>query len=348
MSEKREFISAKDAQAPFFVGVDLGGTNIKLGVVDDLGRPLSWLSIETKSEEGPENAVVRMAKAADKVIEQAGIQRSDVPYVGLGSPGTMDIPAGMLIEPTNMRGWDFFPIRDRLRHHCGLPVAFANDAGAAAYGEYWVGSGRDMPSIVLFTLGTGIGCGIIIGDFSIDGENSHGAECGHIIIDCGDNARMCGCGKTGHLEAYASATAVIKRTQELLDAGRETSVTRRLAEGASLTPKLLAEEATAGDPFSLEVIMETARYMGMGVVNLMHTIDPAGVLLGGAMTFGGNETELGRKFLQRIRDEVKLRAFPVLAERTNIEFASLGGDAGYIGAAGIARVEYQKKVRENP
>ncbi len=343
MPEKREFISAKDAQDPFFVGVDLGGTNIKVGVVDDLGRPLSWLSVRTESEKGPEDAMGRMAAAVKEAVEQAGVEPEAVAYVGLGSPGTMDIPAGMLIVPVNLKGWDYFPIRDRLSHHCGLPVAFANDAGAAAYGEFWVGSGRELASIVLLTLGTGIGGGIIIGDLSIDGQHSHGAECGHIIIDYNDNARRCGCGQAGHLEAYASATAVVKRVQEALDAGRKTSITQRLAEGARLTPKLLDKEAAAGDALAMEIIMDTARYVGIGVVNLMHTIDPAGVLLGGAMTFGGNETELGRTFLDRIREEVRRRAFPVIAERTVIEFASLGGDAGYIGAAGIGRLEYRKR-----
>ncbi len=342
MSAKREFIVANKAQPPFFVGVDLGGTNVKVGVVDDLGRPLSWVTVKTESEKGAEDATVRMAGAVGQAIEQAGVPRNVVAYVGLGSPGTMDIPAGMLIQPVNLKGWNYFPIRDRLSHHCGLPVAFANDAGAAAYGEFWVGSGRNLSSIVLFTLGTGIGSGIIIGDLSIDGENSHGAECGHMIIDYGDNARLCGCGKTGHLEAYASATAVVKRLQEALDAGRETSIRQRLAEGARLSPRILDGEAAAGDALAMEIVMDTARYMGIGVVNLMHTIDPAGVLLGGAMTFGGNETELGRAFLERIRKEVRQRAFPVLAERTAIEFASLGGDAGYIGAAGIARLEYRK------
>ncbi len=343
MSVKREFIPANDAQGPFFVGVDLGGTNIKVGVVDDLGRPLSWLSAKTEAEKGPEDATQRMAAAVHQAVEQAGLKPDAVVYAGLGSPGTMDIPAGMLVEPVNLKGWNHFPIRDRLSHHCGLPVAFANDAGAAAYGEFWVGSGRNLSSIVLFTLGTGIGSGIIIGDLSLDGENSHGAECGHLIIDYGDDARLCGCGKTGHLEAYASATAVIKRIQEALDAGRETSIRDRLGEGARLTPKLLDTEAEAGDALAMEIIMDTAMYMGIGVVNLMHTIDPAGVLLGGAMTFGGAETNLGRKFLERVREEVRRRAFPVLAERTIIEFASLGGDAGYIGAAGIGRLEYQKK-----
>ncbi len=343
MSVNREFIPAKDAQAPFFVGVDLGGTNIKVGVVDDLGRALSWLSVKTETEKGPEDATQRMAAAVRQAIREAGVEPDATVYVGLGSPGTMDIPAGMLVEPVNLKGWDHFPIRDRLSHHCALPVAFANDAGAAAYGEFWVGSGRNLSSIVLFTLGTGIGSGIIIGDLSLDGENSHGAECGHLIIDYGDGARRCGCGKTGHLEAYASATAVIQRMQEALDAGRETSIQDRLAEGARLTPKLLDAEAEAGDALAMEIIMDTAMYMGIGVVNLMHTIDPAGVLLGGAMTFGGGETDLGQKFLQRIREEVRRRAFPLLAERTIIEFASLGGDAGYIGAAGIARLEYRKQ-----
>jgi len=341
-----QFISRGEAHGPFFAGIDLGGTNIKVGVVDDLGRPLAWLSVPTECEKGPEDAARRMAEAVREAGRRAGLAESELARVGLGSPGTMDLAAGMLIEPVNLRGpkgdeWNNFPIRARVSHYCGLPVAFANDAAAAAYGEFWVGSGRDFHSMVLFTLGTGIGCGIIIGDHSLDGENSHGAECGHIVIDLADDARVCGCGQPGHLEAYASATAVIKRTREVLDAGRKSSVNDRLAAGDELSPKLLAEEAERGDELSLELIIETARYVAIGVVNLMHTIDPTGVLLGGAMTFGGHATELGRKFLARIKEEVRRRAFELLAERTIIDYASLGGDAGYIGAAGIARVEHR-------
>ncbi len=338
----REFVSVDEARPPLFVGVDLGGTNVKVGVVDDLGRPLSWLKIPTESDRGPEDTTRRMGEAVGEAIRRAGLTREAIARVGLGSPGTMDIPAGKLVNPTNLKGWDQFPIRDRLAAHCGLPVSFANDAGAAAYGEFWVGSGREFHSMVLLTLGTGIGCGIIIGDLSIDGENSHGAECGHIIIDCHDDARMCECGQRGHLEAYASATAVIKRAQEALRANRISSLSQRMSEGREITPKLIAEEAAEGDELSLELIMDTARFLGIGIVSLMHTIDPSGVLLGGAMTFGGQGTPLGEKFLNRIREEVSERAFAVLAERTKIDFASLGGDAGFIGAAGIAHVEHRK------
>jgi len=341
-SALRSLIAADDAKPPFFVGVDLGGTNIKVGVVDDLGRPLARLSIPTRSQQGPEEATGRMGQAVRDVIAQAGLEPAAVAGVGLGSPGTMDIPQGLLVAPVNLAGWDHFPIRDRLSQHCGLPVAFANDAAAAAYGEYWVGSGRAFHSLVLLTLGTGIGCGIIIGDLSIDGENSHGAECGHIIINDAEDARVCGCGKTGHLEAYASATAVIKRTREGLDAGRTSSLASRLVDGARLTPKLVAEEAAAGDAFALEIVLDTAKYLGVGITTLLHTIDPSGVLLAGAMTFGGRDSKLGQRFLTRIIEEVRRRAFPVLAERITIDFASLGSDAGYIGAAGIARLAHAK------
>ncbi|MBN2580074.1 MAG: ROK family protein [Pirellulales bacterium] len=342
MSDTPRFHPVGEAQRPFYVGIDLGGTNIKVGVVDDLGRALSYLSIPTEVAKGAEDAAARMGAAVAQVVQSAGLTQADIARVGLGSPGTMDIPRGMLLKPVNLQGWNDFPLRDRVKHHCSLPVTFENDANAAAYGEFWVGSGRDLHSLALFTLGTGIGSGIIIDDLPIDGENSHGGECGHTIIDFSPNARLCGCGKRGHLEAYASATAVVQRTQEALEAGRASSLGEKLTQHRRLTAKLIAHEAEAGDPLCLEIVEETARYLAVGVVNLLHTIDPHGVLLGGAMTFGGHETSVGRRFLAEIRAEVRRRAFPLLAERTVIDYAALGSDAGFIGAAGLARLEHLK------
>lgn len=339
----QRLITLNQAKPPFFVGVDLGGTNIKIGLVDDQGNTLAYVTRPTPVDDGAEEGARQMGLGVLEVIEQAKLKSSDIARVGLGSPGTMDIPAGMLVEPVNLRGWNYFPIRDRVSHHCGgLPITFANDAGAAAYGEYWKGCGSEFKSMVLFTLGTGIGCGIIVSDFSIDGEHSHGAECGHIIIDSRDDARLCGCGQSGHLEAYCSATAVIKRTIEALDAGEKSSLCARRDRGEEITPLLVSEEAEKGDALALKLVMDTAMYMGIGVVTLMHTIDPDGVVLGGAMTFGGNQSELGRRFLERIRQEVRKRAFPVPAAKTTIDFATLGGDAGYLGAAGLARAEFRR------
>ncbi len=338
-----EIIGLDQAQPPFFVGIDVGGTNIKFGLVDDQGRTLSNLSIRTLVDRGPEDAAERMGEATREVIAAAGLRPADVARVGLGTPGTMDVPNGMLLEPVNLKSWRNFAIRDRVAHHVGLPVTFANDAKAAAYGEFWVGSGRNLRSMVLFTLGTGIGGGVIIGDLLVVGEHSHGAECGHMIVDFSDSARMCGCGQRGHLEAYASAIGVVKRAEEALAGGRKSSLVARTEAGAELTPLLIATEAEAGDSLSLEIVLDTARFIGIGAVNMMHVIDPSGVVLGGAMTFGGRDTPLGRQFLATVKEEIHRRALPIPAVKTTVDFAMLGGDAGYIGVAGLARLDHRRK-----
>lgn len=343
MAHARQFVPVAEASPPFFVGVDVGGTNIKIGVVDDLGQPLGWKSIATEVERGPQAALARVRAALDNVLEQAELKRASVVRVGLGTPGTMDIARGILLSPGNLPGWWNFPIRDALAEVCGLPVTFANDARSATYGEYWVGSGRVLHSMVLFTLGTGVGGGIVIGDLLVEGENSAGSELGHIIIDYHDTARMCSCGHRGHLEAYASATSVVKRTAEILAGDRPSSLRSRIAGGEPLSALMIDQEAERGDALALEIVLETARYLGIGVVSAMHTIDPQGVVIGGAMTFGQHETTTGRAFLERIRQEVAERAFPALVEKTTVDFASLGGDAGYIGAAGLARRDHLKK-----
>ena len=341
MTHERNFIPLAQAAPPLFAGIDLGGTNIKAGVVDDRGHPLSWHSVPTHVERGPDAGALAMADAVRQACAQAGIGVDRLARVGLGSPGTMDLKAGLLLQPNNLPGWWDFPLRDRVAGHLGRPVSFANDASAAAYGEFWVGSGRKFHSMIMFTLGTGVGGGIIVGNLSIDGEHGAGAELGHIIIDYHDDARLCTCGGRGHLEAYASATALVRRTEEALAAGRGSSLARRIASPADLTPLVIAEEAQRGDALALELIRDTARFLGIGAVSVMHTIDPDGVIIGGAMTFGGHATELGRMFLARVREEVQARAFPPLAEVVCVDYASLGGDAGYIGAAGVARTDLQ-------
>jgi glucokinase len=195
----------------------------------------------------------------------------------------------------------------------------------------------------MFTLGTGVGGGIILSGNSIDGEHSFGSELGHLIVDCREDARLCvwGGGR-GELEAYASASAVVARTQEALAAGRRSSLERRLVDGAELSAKMLHEEAESGDSLALEIILETARYVGVGITCVVHAVDPGLVVIGGAMTFGGDTSEIGRRFLREVRTEFTRRAFAVVAG-TIIDYAALGGDAGLIGAAGIARAGCQRR-----
>lgn len=331
-----------EAERPFFIGVDVGGTGIKIGLVDNQGRSVKRTRIDTLEERGPADAIVRVRQAIDELLSATGVTWQEVAAVGLGTPGTMDIPRGMILAPPNLPHWRHFPIRDALAEACQKPVWFANDANAAAYGEFWVGSGRDYRSMIMLTLGTGVGGGIIVEGMSIDGEHSFGSECGHIIVDSREDARLCAWGGgRGELEAYASASAVVLRAKELLASGRPSSLHQRAA-AEELTALVIAEEANAGDAVALEIIDETARYLGIGIVTLVHAIDPGLVVLGGAMDFGGEQAPAGRRFLEGVRQEFRRRAFDVVAHSTHIAFATLGSDAGYIGAAGIARAGWLK------
>jgi glucokinase len=331
--------SATPGSETYYLGIDVGGTNIKAGIVTEKGVPVAKASLPTHADRGIEHGLEVIYRTVEAALANAKLKLPQIRAIGLATPGTMDIPGGWLLEPPNLPGWWHVPIRDKVGTHFQKPTVLQNDANAAAYGEFWIGAAREAHSLVFWTLGTGIGCGIIIDHVIIEGEHSHGAECGHIIIDM-DSPRMSPAGQYGTLEAFCGATAVVQRCEEALASGRESMLNRLLEQGAELTPLLIAEAAEAGDPVADEVVMDTARYLGVGMTTLMHTINPSMFLFGGAMTFGRNESPLGRRFLQAIKDEVKKRAFHVPYERTIIDFATLGGDAGYIGAAGCARLKY--------
>lgn len=350
IEEKRLLHAVKEARTPFFVGVDVGGTSIKIGLVDDYGRSidsgavndegvhLSCVSIRT--EPHPQTATELIAETIHDMFRRLQIDKGLCNGIGLGIPGTMDTATRKLRQPPNLHSWEGFPICDELSALTHLPVLFCNDANAAAYGEYWVGSASGQPSMALLTLGTGIGCGIIIEGRSVDGATGYGGECGHLVIDCAENALLCGCGQRGHLEAYCSAIGVARRTINLTDR-RESSVRSKISPETRLgeIAKIVYHEAEKGDPLAYEIVMDTAKYLSLGIVSLLNTVDPACILLGGAMTFGGRDNPLGQRFLAQIIAEVKNRAFKAVAKSITIDFAVLGSDAGYIGAAGLAREE---------
>jgi glucokinase len=176
---------------PYYVGLDVGGTSMKAGVVDDAGRPLSNVSLPTEAQRGQEFGLERMCETIRAALRDAAIGLDRVVAIGVATPGTMDIPAGIILDPPNLHPWQNVPVRQHIHNVFKVPTAFQNDANAAAYGEYWVGAGRGVQSMVLFTLGTGIGGGIIIGDQVLEGQHSHGGEVGHIKIEM-TNPRPCG------------------------------------------------------------------------------------------------------------------------------------------------------------
>jgi glucokinase len=324
---------------PLYVGLDVGGTSMKAGVVDDNGRPLSSVSLATEAHRGQEFGLERMCESIRQAIAAAAVGQDQVAAIGVATPGTMDIPAGIILDPPNLRPWRNVPVRKHIQDAFHVPTAFQNDANAAAYGEFWVGAGRDAHSMVLFTLGTGVGGGIIIGDLVVEGEHSHGAELGHMKIEM-TNPRQCGCGRWGCLEAYASATAVVKRAHEALagysGASALAAVLRKQGE---ITSKDIFDAAAVNDPLAERIVEETAYYLAVAAMNMMHTIDPDMVV------FGGGMSAAGEGFLERIRWHVKRLAFPVPAQRTLIRYALLESDAGFIGAAACARLLHQRTRR---
>ena len=312
-----------------YIGLDVGGTSMKAGVVDDDGHPRSGVSLPTEPHKGQQYGLDTMCAAIRQAAAAAGLKTADIAAVGVATPGTMDLKTGYILDPPNLKPWRNVPVRDYVRDQLKLPTAFQNDANAAAMGEYWAGAGQGYHSLVFFTLGTGIGGGIILNGAVLEGEHSHGGELGHMKIEM-TNPRECGCGKRGCLEAYASATQVAKRAHEAMASQRSLLHDWPLTEG-ELTAKDVFDAADQGDALAEKIVDETAFYLALGASNVMHTIDP------NAIVFGGGMIAAGEAFLERIRRHIPTVAFPVPAARTQIRFATLGSDAGFIGAAACAR-----------
>lgn len=311
----------------YYVGLDVGGTTMKGGVVDDEGKPLGAVNLPTEAHRGQALGLERMVETIRAAVNSAGLTMERISAIGVATPGLMDIPAGIILDPPNLKPWKNVPVRQHIAEVFGLPTAFQNDANAAAMGEFWAGAGRRAQSMVLFTLGTGVGGGIVIDGKVLEGRHSHGAELGHIIIEM-TQARLCGCGRRGCLEAYASATAVAQRTKEALAQKDQYSSLHGVGE---VTARAVFEAADRGDSLACRIVEETAYYLAVGATCLMHTIDPDMVV------FGGGMTAAGPAFLERIRHHVHALAFPVPAERTEVVYAELGIDAGFIGAAACGR-----------
>jgi glucokinase len=316
---------------PLYVGLDVGGTTMKAGVVDDAGRALASVSLPTEAHRGQEFGLERMCETIRQAVAAAGLKMKAIAAIGVATPGTMDIPAGLILDPPNLKPWRNVPVRDHVQKVFQLPTAFQNDANAAAFGEFWAGAGKGAHSMVLFTLGTGVGGGIIVGDMVLQGEHSHGAEIGHIKIEM-TNPRQCGCGRWGCLEAYASATSVVKRATEALDQrGVKSQLKEYRNKEEGLTARDIFDAAANGDQVADKIVEDTSFYLAIGAMNMMHTIDPDMVV------FGGGMIAAGASFLERIRKHVQELAFPVPARKTIICYAQLGSDAGFIGAAAGGR-----------
>ncbi len=311
----------------YAVGIDIGGTFIKAGIVNGAGRILSKVSVDSRVDQGADAVVTATAEAAESAGQEAKLEWTQICAVGIGAPGLFDFEAGVLLSAPNLRCLDGKPLRAMVAEAIGTPhlkVALENDANAAALGEKWVGAGRSVRTLVLFTLGTGIGGGIILDGRPWHGSTGFGAELGHQTI-VADGVR-CGCGNSGCLEVYGSAPALIRHFEEAVKSGAKS----KLAPAESVTARDLHEAALAGDAAAIQAFEETGRYLGIGAANVLNMLNPEMIVFVGGMTAAGD------MLLEPIVSEAKRRAFKRSFEAARIVFGELGNDAGLVGAAACA------------
>ncbi|MBA7660608.1 Glucokinase [subsurface metagenome] len=311
------------------VGIDLGGTNIKIGCFDGELNLIRKESVATEADMGPVVVVERFVKAIESLVKKAGFNREDIAAAGIGTPGPADYKAGVIINSTNMPTFKNVPIRQMLSERLNCPVAFDNDANVACFGEFTAGAGRDVNDMVFFTLGTGIGGGIICEGRLIQGSGGNGAELGHIIIYL--DGRLCNCGQKGCAEAYASASSTAKRATEAVQAGAESSLKKVLEEKGQISCKDVYQHLAAGDRLAKEITDDTAKVLAILCVNILHTTEPKKIVFAGGMINAGDI------LLNRIKDYFNQQVWKLKKEKVDICFAILGEDAGIIGAAALAK-----------
>lgn len=313
----------------FIIGVDLGGTNVVVSAMSlDGSRLFGALSEPTLAVEGAEAVVARMARMVNATIEttmkDAGVARSAFIGVGIGAPGTVDREKGLVLAAPNLKWYDF-PLIKRMTALTGLPVRIDNDANCATYGEWWLGAARGGVNVIGVTIGTGVGGGIIIDRHVYHGSSDAAGEIGHITIDL--NGRRCGCGNYGCLEAYASGSAIAERAREALH-NDESSVLPTLVGGdlSRITAAVVYKAAGEGDALALEIVRDTARYLGAGLANLLNVFNPDVVVIAGGVT------QAGEALFGPLRTEVRRRAFKSVSDRCQIVPGTLPGTAGVVGA----------------
>ena len=308
----------------FSIGVDLGGTNLRASAVTPEGEVLEDFAIPTEASDGPDRVVERMVHGIREVRE--GHSGSELIGIGVGVPGLVRLDSGVIAQAPNLPGWQDFPLKQRLEDWLDLPVLVENDANAAALGEVWLGAGVDVDSLILLTLGTGIGGGIISRGRIVHGADGMAGEIGHMTVDP-NSPHLCGCGNVGCLEAEASGTAIRKMGTEAAKSGRSPRLLALLEEEGWLTPLLVAQAADEGDEAAKEIFVHMGSALGVNLAGIINAFNFPLYLLGGGVLASWD------LFAPTMMAEVRKRSITYRATHTRIEKARLGSKAGIFGAA---------------
>jgi glucokinase len=309
------------------VGIDLGATNLKGALVDRTGALVARHTQPLERVE-PDAVIDEMIGLVGRLLGNESVDPASVVGLGVGSPGPLSHSTGRIINATNLPGWRDVPLRDRLQQALQMPVVLDNDGNVAAFGEFWVGAGRDGQDLAMLTLGTGVGAGVVLDGRILHGHFENAAELGHMIVAA--DGLPCACGQRGCLEQYAAASAVARRVERAIQEGEPSTLADAVRQGASLDAADVARSAAAGDALCLRIWDEACLYLAVACIAIQHAFNPARVVLGGGMSCAGDF------LIGRVEEHVSRHRWKLLDDLPDIALAELGYDAGMIGAAGLA------------
>jgi len=301
---------------PVVIGVDLGGTNLRTALVSQNGEVVDKVKEPTHASDGHEKVVQRLIENIKAQRDNTSRNGIKIAAVGVGAPGVIHADSGVVVTSPNFPDWNNLPLKKELEAALALPVFIENDANAAALGEQWRGAGRGISSMILLTLGTGVGGGIVLDGRIWAGADGMAGEIGHMTII--PDGRQCGCGNTGCLEMYASSRGIVMTYQE------------RSPQSMAITSEDIYQAARDGYALAAEVMKDMGRMLGIGIANLINIFNAEMIVVGGGVK------DAWPLFIGTAREEIKKRAFEYPAARTQIVPSVLGDDAGMIGAAALA------------
>jgi len=328
--------SAPDPSAPSpgtkFIGIDLGGTHIKAGLVDADGKTLHAATFDTPAESTPQTVVERIVALAKGMASEAGVDPAEIAAMGIGVPGLIDSPTGVVKACVNLKDWHDVPLRDMAAAAFGKPVVVDNDANAAAFGEFSMAL-RESPNLqhlALITLGTGVGAGVVLNRQVFHGGGGLAGEVGHMVVL--PDGHLCACGQRGCLEQYTSATSMVRDATELIATGKRSRLAETLGTGEKMTTRHIFAAAAEGDRLAGKLIEDAAKYLAIACINLCRVIDLQMIVIGGGVANAGNA------LLVPIRHAFQDQTWGIEgACEPTVEVTKLGNDAGYIGAASLAK-----------
>jgi glucokinase len=313
----------------YYIGIDLGGTNIKAGVVTEDYQIISKASTKTSLPRSADEIAADMAKTALEAVKVAGIYLADVEWIGIGTPGIADNSNGTIPYSNNLGFYDV-PIRSYIQRDIDKPVYIANDANAAAYGEFLAGAAKGASDMVCITLGTGVGAGVIIDGKIFTGRNLAGTEIGHTVID--PSGRQCTCGRNGCFEVFSSATGLINMTKDKISEYPDSFLAKMAKEDNHVSARHPFNAMREGDQAGKDVVQAYVKYLSIGIANVINIFQPDVLCIGGGVCNEGDPLLLPLKELVRGQIYTKM-----LQKNTEIVLAKLGNDAGIIGAAFLGK-----------